>query len=410
MPLIGPYQIPFPFPPYKLQEHAVTELRKFLDAGVEVGASDEPPEPTACGRFDSQSPLGESASTSSPRVVVLESPTGTGKSHILLSSALSHLFSPVYPSTAATGEIAREAKGDPALRASGDAPTAGPPTSLREVLRQRQLEELIAQLKRERKERMKLRRRQLRAATKALAAQAAIPTSHDSPPAKNGAEDFLIPQQRPDVGEGDDCLFTQGAARPGFVPGPRFSRSFSSSSSSASSANSEDATPYRTMEDLSGLIPLRKPKAYFASRTHTQLQQLLDDLRRTDFARFPIRPHPPRGGRPEGRPGGESPPPARALRAVHVGGRQQLCINAPLRRRAARLSASSGEALNEMCLEAMRFEHSASGRALRRRAGGTSRKADALGDIEDLGGGPRASPRGKKKRAARTARRSACMR
>lgn len=367
-----------------------------------------------------------------PCVAVLESPTGTGKSHMLLSSVLSHLFvvheeddasggDKVSATNSVAGKVEREggasdddhctATGMVAKRhkidSTGDhrhVTTSSP--SLQQQVAQHRFDEERRAIRQQRRLRVRAEERRLRA---------------------------LRRQQQQQPSEcSTNFLLHQSTDRPFAAPplddgtaAPVYFSSSSSARSSSSSDGSEDASEEDPMNDdadalqhraLIAAIPLRKPKAYFASRTHTQLQQLLEDLRATPYAVHPITtrsrsasksalvgrtmtdsalPDSVQDGLARtGSPGslGER----RWLRAVHVAGRQQLCINTHIKRRAA----GRPDALNDMCLSAMAYERSPEGRKARRAAdrlraagisatnhttaGGDGTPSLALGDMEDM--------------------------
>jgi hypothetical protein len=70
------------------------------------------------------------------------------------------------------------------------------------------------------------------------------------------------------------------------------------------------------------------PKVYYTSRTHTQLRQLISELLKTAFVGNSRDREGP--GKPEVYTAEEAPP----IRAVPLGGRAQLCINAKVCRKA----------------------------------------------------------------------------
>ncbi|KAG5488033.1 hypothetical protein LSCM4_08257 [Leishmania orientalis] len=421
---VGPYQIPFPYAPYPLQEHAMTALRDYLEH--QCGCHHTENTSSRCRSINvvpaavsSTSPQPSSSMTRSTleaksfrsRVVVLESPTGTGKSQMLLNSVLSFLFETVENAMHVDGTASACSSTHPELPAviasaaaheSESATLAHPPSSpaLEEVLRQRQLEEEIMRVRRERRARVRAHRRQIRQARNLMRLQQST----------NGGEpDFLLTQDPLAWYAEQPAVMTMGL-HDGDV-GDLHSTSWPSASSSSSCSSSSSASDGDVDDDaegqlekaLSAIIPLRKPKVYFASRTHTQLQQLMEDLQRTAFAQRQLRPRQRTiepleragvrsagekvsvGGRdgcgassnsfdslppacpPAAAPPGRSSRPQqqqqpRRLTAVHVAGRLHLCLNADLRRKAG----GNSDRLNFYCREAMRFERSKQGRQNRR--------------------------------------------
>lgn len=134
--------------------------------------------------------------------------------------------------------------------------------------------------------------------------------------------------------------------------------------------------------ELAKEVPLRRPKVYLAARTHTQLEQMRNDMTQTIFAQHPVQYRCPGVSR--------SSPSPYFLSVLHIASRAQLCINERLK---ARVGASSGHAtsashvgggkpasaassstsgsplslLNEACAEAIQYESSPEGRKERRR-------------------------------------------
>lgn len=80
--------------------------------------------------------------------------------------------------------------------------------------------------------------------------------------------------------------------------------------------------------------PETRPKIYYASRTHSQLAQLVHELQRTSF----------------GRADADSDP----VRVVNLGSRRQMCINTNVQRVGDTFGT---EAMNERCLELMESKH-----------------------------------------------------
>lgn len=373
---VGPYNIPFPYAPYPLQEHAMTALRDFLKS-----TSDAQP---ANGSTTTNALDGAATS-----IAVLESPTGTGKSQMLLNGVLSHLFEPVC-GIGSDDDVVQAAEGRthagvaPLDASSAPSPhqQTPKPTTLEDVLKQRQLEEEMDRLRREREARVRAQRRQLRQARRLMH----VRQQTDARTGGDGGEAFLLAQD-PIAWCAEQSVVDSGG-------GGRSSFSSSSSLSSSSSSDSDGETSGDDAEgavggNLATLVPLRKPKVYVASRTHTQLQQLMEDLQRTAFARFPLRAA---SSDPS-----QATPTHRRLHAVHVAGRQHLCINARILQKAG--ASGGGEMLNHYCREAMHYERSKEGRSARkqqqRRAQqqGTSFAADSkhaahmrgLQDIEEVG-------------------------
>ncbi|KPA73642.1 putative Dna repair helicase [Leptomonas pyrrhocoris] len=460
---VGPYEIPFPYAPYPLQEHAMTALREFLEEATTAASTANKPA------------RGTSHHPAATAMAVLESPTGTGKSQMLLNTVLSCLFEPVCPMESKTGAKDKDVAAAPSTAGASadgnaasctsktDAESSGAsmdkngsvatasfsaPRTLEEVLRQRQLEEEINQLRRERKARVKAQRRLLRRARKFMRFQSQQQQQQQAGSHKGeaGGEEYLLAQ---------DPVAWYAEQQQQHASAGVSSRSLSSSSSSASSSVSSDLDEASSdagdaegalEENLATMIPLRKPKVYVASRTHTQLQQLMEDLQRTAFAQHPLRvrsptsqssssttpaaarsllpppPPPPsdalslstsqthqpsenaEASRDDPSTTVSSPPPLpptasaegrssshhpgtsslHRLFAVHVAGRQHLCLNARLQRKAGGLN-SGGEMLNHYCREAMQYERSQQGRADRRRR--RQQQHQGLSSVDSNGNG-----------------------
>lgn len=158
-------------------------------------------------------------------------------------------------------------------------------------------------------------------------------------------------------------------------------------------------------------VPLRRPKLYIASRTHTQLEQMRRDIQNTVFSKQYVQCRLPTVESVCSTAGAwtESHAPlAHPLLVLHMASRSQLCINQNLiqqligkhkdgasRSQHVFLSGASALLLNEACAEAIQYENSAEGRKARRRqvqqqagliASTTSLTASPamLNDIEDI--------------------------
>ncbi|EKG04460.1 DNA repair helicase, putative [Trypanosoma cruzi] len=301
----GSFRVPFPFQPYPLQLHAMGAIRDGLAAGD---------------------------------VVVLESPTGTGKTQVLLNSVLSHVFELVL-NTEGEDTASLQKRSLPSLE------NAAPPPPSAEVVGRGH----------------KRRRRQTTSVNQQMKGVS-----------KEADEDAFLLEQNTyeEACERQRQHKIMGGA----------SSCFSSSSSSIGSVKEEERN---VAEWEPFLLRLQKPKVYFSSRTHTQLQQLTEELRRTVFAKYPVRPrrqqHVVIGSEQMEEPLepalDEAP---HMLRYVHVAGRQQLCINSFLKNAAG----NNNERLNELCLEAMKYEYSKEGREARKEHE-IRNKSYSLPDIEE---------------------------
>ena len=90
----------------------------------------------------------------------------------------------------------------------------------------------------------------------------------------------------------------------------------SSSSSSGTKSSGSDS------DDEEEVPPNRHPKIFYMSRTHSQLTQVCEELRKTIYTSVPF---------------------------VHVASRSQLCVNAKLKKRAG----GNSDKLNELCADAV---------------------------------------------------------
>ncbi|ORC93348.1 putative DNA repair helicase [Trypanosoma theileri] len=296
------FQVPFPFQPYPLQLHAMAAIRRGLAAG---------------------------------EVVVLESPTGTGKTQVLLNSVLSHLFEPVM--NADNSNTQEKAQQKQQEEGKGIAGSSGGTYSKREEEGGMMIGSGYSR-KRQRGMRSKSKR--------------------EGSNMRNEEDAFLLEQDR----------------REELREQRQFATSLSDSSCSSLESSSDISSDDENFsENRLPQQPLRKPKVYFSSRTHTQLQQLTEELRRTVFTQYPVRlrtrrqhivigesEHELEKKEKEEKELSDELP--HKLRYVHVAGRQQLCLNAFLRK----IAGGNNERLNELCLEAISYEHSKEGRAARK--------------------------------------------
>lgn len=128
------------------------------------------------------------------------------------------------------------------------------------------------------------------------------------------------PAKRPRTREGDDdddddAQFLIGDPGPSSAHGIALSAQVRAAMSAFDAALNQDTAP----------PPETRPKVYFTSRTHSQLAQLIGELKKTPYS------------------AGSS-----AVRTVNLASRRHTCLNATVQR----LGAESGiEAMNERCIE-----------------------------------------------------------
>ena len=301
-----PSGFPFPFPPYPVQLDVMREIRSAI---------------------------------MEQRTVVIESPTGTGKSHMLLNGVLSTVF------------------GVP----SSTSPTGGSEMSAIDKKKNNWPSDRIVRCRQRPPPEPPYRRKKRLETTKGNRN-----TGGDGV-GEQQQQDHLLLSQSSDSEEGSD-----GSKRKG-----RYSSSSSSSVSSDSDANT---TRHRMEKDQRYVT---KPKVFFASRTHSQLSQLVEAFTQTVFLNS-------NSSLP-----GEASSLEQRLSYVQLASRQQLCVNASYRA----ASQGSSERLSERCREALRYGKTKEGHKLRKlflkehwkhkpqQAAGD--KPISLRDVEDLGGGAR---------------------
>lgn len=93
-------------------------------------------------------------------------------------------------------------------------------------------------------------------------------------------------------------------------------------------------------------------KIYYASRTHSQLSQVLPELRRLKLPRLSVKnahPLPSSAPKKRGLDESEESEEETATRHVALGSRRQLCINEKLRNKARDLDEACRELLSGMC-------------------------------------------------------------
>eukprot|EP00796_Vickermania_ingenoplastis_P008572 gene8572-6013_t len=361
---IGSSRSWFPYEPYSLQTHAVDALREYLDE-------------RSAGAGQKHSRTGAAPEL---RLAVLESPTGTGKSHMLLAAALSHMFDVALDPQEADSAAASTATRGPGPMAGSPLPQPQPPLSLAEAVEAaKQRENAEALDAGDPQAALRCMRRKQRRQARALASKwRHLAATARQLAGDDGAEDgdaALLLEQDP----GELLREFQSECPCMALASPPSSGSSSSSSSRSSSEAHESTEEGGGWASVARCVPLRRPKLYLASRTHTQLEQMRCDLQDTVFAQYPVRSRLLESGE-------RSPHP---LVVVHVASRAQLCINSCIKRRAGGGPAATA-LLNDACADAMQFEMSSEGRKARRlraETGGPQSPSRLLHDIEDAAAG-----------------------
>ncbi|CUF30600.1 ATP-dependent DEAD/DEAH box RNA helicase, putative [Bodo saltans] len=300
---ISSAEFPFPFSPYPVQVEVMRAIRNTV---------------------------------TQRRIGVIESPTGTGKSQMLLKPQNRCVFPPTLETTMMKGNES--------------------------------CEPLERRGKRERRSDSKHRRRRSRNVKK--------PQNQ-----RKGDDPDLLVQSDDD----DSRLHTN-----------RHRRQASSSSSSSSGKYGSSSSEEDDNDDPHDL-PLAHPKVYFCSRTHTQLTQLAEEFRKTVFCQHTTGGPSRVGTRTDTDNAHQVTYPK--LPFVHLASRAQLCIHSYIKGGQAGPSSSKSSRLNDMCKEALKNGATKVGRTAikefwRKRGGGggggsstTAGAAGAIGlvDLEDLG-------------------------
>ncbi|KAK7807926.1 hypothetical protein U0070_000889, partial [Myodes glareolus] len=288
---MGAIHFPFPFPPYPIQKDFMAELYKVLEAG---------------------------------KIGIFESPTGTGKSLSLICGALSWLrdFEQkrlqaearlLTPGSGPTCDGKNSLLSSSSCQASSGTPRpAGEPDWITEFVQKKEERDLVERLKEEQAKRRKREERlqqvcqdgRLRFAVKRMKQE------------EEETETLLrLSREMLAVGTGPEQLEPLESGEEELVL--------------AEYESDEERRASRVDEDEDDLEEEHITKIYYCSRTHSQLAQFIQEVRKSPFGK--------------------------ETRLVSLGSRQNLCVNEDVK------SLGSVQLMNDRCVDMQRSKHEKNG-------------------------------------------------
>ncbi|XP_041487787.1 ATP-dependent DNA helicase DDX11 isoform X1 [Microtus oregoni] len=289
---VGGVHFPFPFPPYPIQKDFMAELYKVLEAG---------------------------------KIGIFESPTGTGKSLSLICGALSWLRDFEEKRLQAEARLLAPGSGptcdgknslmssSSCQESSGTPRPAGEPDWITEFVQKKEERDLVERLKEEQAKRRKREERLQQVC-------------------QDGRLRFAAKRMKQEEEETETLLRLSREMLATIGTGPEQLEQLECGEEElvlAEYESDEERRASRVDEDEDDLEEEHITKIYYCSRTHSQLAQFIQEVRKSPFGK--------------------------ETRLVSLGSRQNLCVNEDVK------SLGSVQLMNDRCVDMQRSKHEKNG-------------------------------------------------